>query len=177
MVIGIYGPIHLTQVNSSFLETFSFLLLSLLQLLLISFNHYCYLHMLVLLSPEGTPQQRVPLRAMISGASNLLALPIVIASFYLKLPSCFLIFIASGIVSVSALWCFFWSPQLTLIKFYCVCFIAVGRSIFESDPRSHHREVLHTSPPYHPFRCPLRSHHHGHRRQRHSARTSPPVHD
>ncbi len=39
-------------------------------------------------------------RALIAGVSTLVSLPIVVFSFYLGFPGCFLIYIASGIVSV-----------------------------------------------------------------------------
>lgn len=39
-------------------------------------------------------------RALIAGVSTLISLPIVIFSFYLSFPGCFLIYIASGIVKL-----------------------------------------------------------------------------
>jgi hypothetical protein len=42
---------------------------------------------------------RLAVRSLISGVTTLLSLPLISFSFFLGYPSCFLIYIASGIVS------------------------------------------------------------------------------
>lgn len=51
------------------------------------------------ISTQEQQAKRTHWRALISGISTLLALPMVCIAFYLEFPGCFLIMIATGLVS------------------------------------------------------------------------------
>lgn len=88
-------------------------------------------------------KERYPWRAMISGVSTLLSLPIVCISFYLEFPGCFLIYIATGLVRFRCL--------EKLVRFICpgdlwrslFSSCVGGRDVPESNVGADHRERVH----------------------------------
>lgn len=77
-------------------------------------------------SSAGRPQiaadERFPWRALISGVSTILSLPIVCISFYMDFPGCFLIYIATGLVRRSLiLHIYIDSGMIMIILIYLLC--------------------------------------------------------
>lgn len=80
-------------------------------------------------NPDAISKQSAS-RALIAGVSTLISLPIVVFSFFLGFPGCFLIYIASGIVSALPV------TNFSVIVIFCD-FIG-WRGLFESNTGTDH---------------------------------------